>query len=113
MRDIERRLERLEAHFGEKDCICGGPGLFHVINEEGKTGPEIEAELEACRRICTCPVHGVQEAMIVQILSFTDPLADERKAYFGRTTADTYPEKPASYTTLPAGRVLPHRPVPE
>lgn len=54
--NLLQRVERLEAHVGSPECICGGgPGLFTV--GPGEPVPHFEK----------CPVHGQQPHMVVQL----------------------------------------------
>ena len=67
MRDIGRRLERLEELVGARDCICGaGPAVELVVIEEGWDEARIRLAEDAKR--INCPVHGRQSSPILRLV---------------------------------------------
>lgn len=77
MRDLLRRIEKLEDRFGTAACICGGPGL--AIMFVGDPEPE---------PLPDCPVHGEQERTIVAIQRYNAELPVEPVARTGRVLPD-------------------------
>jgi hypothetical protein len=67
MRDIARRLERLEETLGELDCICAAATgeVAIVVLEPDWTKEQMQRADE--EKACACPVHGRQLPPILHI----------------------------------------------
>lgn len=67
MRDIARRLERLEEAIVALDCICGsGPPVAILAIEDGWDEERIAIEEDAKR--VRCPVHGFRNTTILRLV---------------------------------------------
>ncbi|MGB6487549.1 MAG: hypothetical protein WBE91_11750 [Steroidobacteraceae bacterium] len=66
MRDIAKRLERLEEVVGALDCICDGTPEVEILTvEEGWDEARIRIAEDAKR--VTCPLHGLQSTPILRL----------------------------------------------
>ena len=66
MRDIGRRLERLEEALGALDCVCdSGPEVGILVIEPGWDEARIRVAEDAIRGIC--PVHGLQSVPVLRL----------------------------------------------
>lgn len=67
MRDIGKRIERLEEVLGALDCICGAaPAIEILIIEDGWDEERIQLAEEAKR--IACPVHGAQRTPVLRLV---------------------------------------------
>lgn len=65
MRDISRRIERLEEALGALGCICdSGPEVEILVVEPGWDEARINLAEDAIRG--TCPVHGLRNRVVVR-----------------------------------------------
>ena len=67
MRDIARRLERLEEAIGALDCICRSGGPAVEILAIGESWDEARIKLEEDAKRISCPVHGLQNTTILRL----------------------------------------------
>lgn len=66
MRDIGRRIEKLEEALVALDCICGsGASVAILAIEDGWDEARIATEEEAKR--VRCPVHGIQNTTVLRL----------------------------------------------
>lgn len=82
MRDLERRLERLEDIVGAADCTCAGPGLVVVKGNDPDPPP-----------LPDCPHHGAHPQLVVRIRSHSAaPPIDLASEPFARRLPGGYVE---------------------
>ena len=67
--DLTRRLERIQAHFEAKDCLCGDRSAQRavelVVVEPGWDENRIRQEERSKQLVC--PVHGRQKAITLRL----------------------------------------------
>jgi hypothetical protein len=66
MRDLSKRVERLEALYAEQTCVCKTQEFALVLVESGWS-PERIHEAEE-QKAFTCPVHGRKLPLIVHLM---------------------------------------------
>jgi hypothetical protein len=66
MRDIGRRLDRIEEILGDLDCTCDGDSEVKIlVVESGWDESRIRLAEDEIRG--TCPVHGLQSVPILRL----------------------------------------------
>lgn len=89
MSSFERRLGKLEQVLGAPGCTCDGPGLTVIRGSDPAPPGHV------------CPLHGLQEPLVVRIKSFAE------------VTQQRAPAVPQFAERLPDGRVAVNFPEPE
>ena len=66
MRDIAKRLERLEGALGARGCVCGGSAAVEILAVE-ESWDEARIRLEEDAKRISCPLHGLQNTPLLRL----------------------------------------------